>query len=142
MRAFFCAAFCAALVFLSIASVQAQTQLASASAIDAAANSFIRDTHTPATTIMVGQHRQVVYARGFGFSDVAKSTPAGVATHYEIGSMTKQFTAAAVLQLQEAGKLSIDDKISKYLPDAPYGSEITIRQLLTQRTGLTEYLAI
>lgn len=111
-------------------------------AIDAAAKTFLAKSHTPATSIMVVQDGQVVYSHGYGYSDVANSTPATEATHYEIGSMTKQFTAAAVVQLQEAGKLSIDDKIAKYLPDAPYGDQITIRQLLTQRTGLTDYLSI
>ena len=61
-------------------------------------------------------------------------------TWYEIGSITKQFTAAAILQLQEAGKLSIDAKLATYLPDAPHANEVTLRQLLSHTSGLPEYL--
>jgi len=66
--------------------------------------------------------------------------PASMDTHYEIGSITKQFTAAAILQLQDAGKLTIDAKVSSYLPDAPHAGQITLRQLLTHTSGLPDYL--
>jgi CubicO group peptidase (beta-lactamase class C family) len=59
---------------------------------------------------------------------------------FEIGSITKQFTAASILQLQEAGKLHIDEPLSRYLPDAPHAGEVTLRQLLTHTSGLHDYL--
>lgn len=61
-------------------------------------------------------------------------------TNYYIGSLTKQFTAAAVMILQEQDKLSTDDTLDKYYPDYKYGSDITIRNLLTMTTGLPDYL--
>jgi len=59
---------------------------------------------------------------------------------YEVGSITKEFTAAAILQLSEAGKLSLDAPVATYLPDAPHAREVTIRQLLAHTSGLAEYM--
>ena len=63
-------------------------------------------------------------------------------TNYEIGSITKQFTAAAILQLQDAGKLKIDEKVSAYLPDVPHANEVTLRQLLTHTSGIPDYFGL
>lgn len=60
-------------------------------------------------------------------------------TRYEIGSITKQFTAAAILQLAEAGKIDLDAKVAAYLPLAPHAGEITVRQLLSHTSGLPDY---
>jgi glycine/D-amino acid oxidase-like deaminating enzyme len=68
--------------------------------------------------------------------------PARSDTHYERGSITKQFTAAAILQLQDAGKLKIDDKVSVYLSDVPHGGEVTLRQLLTHTSGIADYFGL
>lgn len=62
-------------------------------------------------------------------------------THFEIGSDTKQFVAAAVLQLKEAGQLDLGDSLARYAPDFPHASEITIRELLDQTTGLFDYVS-
>ena len=61
-------------------------------------------------------------------------------TSFEIGSITKQFTTAAILQLQAAGKLNIDRPLSDYLPKAPHAHEVTLRQLLSHTSGLHDYL--
>ena len=95
--------------------------------------------HGTATTIAVTQHGRVVYAGAYGLRDVKAKLPAGTGTQYEIGSITKQFAAAAVLQLKEAGKVNLDARLAAYLPNAPHAGEITIRQLLTQTSGLPEY---
>src|SRR5690606_30536523 len=58
---------------------------------------------------------------------------------FRIGSVTKQFTAAAILKLQEEGKLSVDDKLSKYFPDFPRGDEVTLHHLLTHTSGIKSY---
>jgi CubicO group peptidase (beta-lactamase class C family) len=62
-------------------------------------------------------------------------------TTFRIASVTKQFTAAAILKLQEEGKLSVEDKLSKYIPDFPRGDEVTLRHLLTHTSGIREYLS-
>jgi D-alanyl-D-alanine carboxypeptidase len=83
---------------------------------------------------------QLIYVKTYGLRDIAKNEPVNENTRFEIGSVTKQFTAAAILQLQEAGKLSIDDKLAKYFPDFPHANEVTLRQLLNQVSGLEDYL--
>ena len=83
---------------------------------------------------------RLVYVKTYGLRNVAKNEPVDENTRFEIGSVTKQFTAAAILQLQEAGKLSIDDKLAQYLPAFPHANEITLRQMLNQVSGLEDYL--
>jgi D-alanyl-D-alanine carboxypeptidase len=97
-------------------------------------------TETPGATILVVRDRQLFYSHAYGFRGLDGPLPASIGTHYEIGSITKQFTAAAVLQLQTAGKLNIDAKVSTYLPDEPHADQITLRQLLTHTSGLPDYL--
>ena len=83
---------------------------------------------------------KLVYVKTWGLRNIAIDEPVDANTRFEIGSVTKQFTAAAILQLQERGKLSIDDRLSKYFPSFPHASEITLRQLLNQVSGLADYL--
>lgn len=78
-----------------------------------------------------------IYSGGHG--NAAENTPNSPDAAYGIASLTKQFTAAAVLQLSEAGKLDINDKLSKYFPDYSHGEEIVIKQLLCQRSGIPDY---
>jgi len=108
--------------------------------IDSDVQVILSLTKTPSAVIGIVKDGRIVYRKAYGLRDLERRTPASIDTHYEIGSITKQFTAAAILQLQEAGKLDIDDKLSKYLPDAPHASEVTLRQLLSHTSGLPEYL--
>jgi D-alanyl-D-alanine carboxypeptidase len=96
----------------------------------------------PGATVLIARDGHIVYVRAFGSSDLAAGAATRDDTHYEIGSITKQFTAAAILQLHEAGKVDIDAKVAVYVPDAPYANEITVRQLLTQTSGLPDYLDV
>ena len=80
------------------------------------------------------------YIGNNGFSNEDTHTYHSLNTDYYIGSLTKQFTAAAILLLQEEGKLSTSDTIDKYFPEYEYGSEITIRTLLTMTDGIPDYL--
>jgi D-alanyl-D-alanine carboxypeptidase len=82
----------------------------------------------------------LVYTEVYGLRDVSKGETVDADTRFNIGSVTKQFTAAAILQLQEQRKLSIDDKLSKYFPNFPHAREITLRQMLNQVSGLEDYL--
>jgi CubicO group peptidase (beta-lactamase class C family) len=77
--------------------------------------------------------------KGYGLADREHDVPVTPQTIFRIGSMTKQFTASAILKLQEEGKLSVKDKLSKYIPDFPRGSEVTLRQLLTHTSGIHDY---
>ena len=108
--------------------------------IDTDVQTILALTGTPSAVIEIVEDGQMVYRKAYGLRDVARRIAATIDTHYELGSITKQFTAAAILQLQEGGKLNIDDKLSKYLPDAPHAGEVTLRQLLSHTSGLPEYL--
>ena len=108
--------------------------------IDTDVQSALQNAGAPGATIAIVEDGAVVYARGFGDRDVTGSLPADVATHYEIGSITKQFTAAAILQLKEAGKIDLDAPLARYLPNAPHARSITIRELLTHTSGLPDYI--
>jgi D-alanyl-D-alanine carboxypeptidase len=108
--------------------------------IDADVATIIQRTGVPAVTIEVVQQGRVIYSHAYGLANREHRSPATLDTYYEIGSITKQFTAAAILQLQEAGKLHLDDKLSAYLPQAPHADGVTLRQLLAQVSGLPEYL--
>jgi D-alanyl-D-alanine carboxypeptidase len=141
MRSAFSCALIAALVFGAPAAASAQPSEPAfpAAAVTAAVTAMLAAQKVPSATVEVVQDGTVTYVHAFGLRDLETNAPADIGTHYEIGSMTKQFTAAAILQLQEAGKLHIDDPVSTYLPDAPHAREITLRQLLTQRSGLFDY---
>ena len=98
--------------------------------------------HVAGATVAIVRGGTTVYARGYGLRDVAKSLPADAQTRYEIGSITKQFTAAAILQLKEAGKIDLDATVATYLPSMSHAKEITVRQLLTHTSGLDDYVSI
>ncbi|HEX4386457.1 MAG TPA: serine hydrolase domain-containing protein [Myxococcales bacterium] len=100
----------------------------------------MRRNDVPGAVLMVISDGQVVYRKAYGLRDHERQLPAELSTHFEIGSITRQFTAAAILQLQEAGKIDVDAKLSSYLPDAPHAAEVTLRHLLTHTSGLPEYL--
>ena len=140
----------AALLLLSAAPALAQTPSPSPAPLDSATKAKIdRDVraelqaaHAAAATIAIVEDGRIAYSAGYGMRDLARSLPADAQTRYEIGSITKQFTAAAIMQLREAGKIDLDAKLATYLPGAPHAGEITIRQLLTHTSGLHEYLDV
>jgi CubicO group peptidase (beta-lactamase class C family) len=101
-----------------------------ATRIDADVETILQRAGTPGATILIAKHGHTIYRHAYGLGDRGENRrPATVDTEYEIGSITKQFTAAAILQLQEAGKLHLDDKVSTYLPNAPYAAEVTFAQI-------------
>ena len=92
-------------------------------------------------SVLVAKEGKVLLAKGYGWADRDFEEPNTEHTRFFIGSITKQFTAAAILQLQELGKLSLEDPITKYLPDYPHetGDRITIHQLLSHTAGVPNY---
>lgn len=91
-------------------------------------------------SVLVCKNGQVVYEKAFGYQDAAKKIPNTVNTVYQIGSTTKEFTAAIILKLAEQHQLSLDDKLSKYFPGFKRGNEISIKHLLTHTSGIYEIL--
>ncbi len=93
----------------------------------------------PSVSVAVVKDGQTVYSKAFGESDIAAHKAAAPETRYAVGSISKQFTAAALLLEQEQGKLSLDDKVGKYLPDLTRANEVTIRELLSHTSGYEDY---
>jgi CubicO group peptidase (beta-lactamase class C family) len=89
--------------------------------------------------VLVARDGNVLYRKGFGFSDIKNKISVTPDTKFRLGSVTKQFTAAAILKLQENGLLSVNDKLSKFIPDFPRGDEVTIPKLLTHISGIHSY---
>ncbi|MCE0521369.1 MAG: serine hydrolase [Methylacidiphilales bacterium] len=95
----------------------------------------------PGEVVLVARDGKILFSHGYGFADREKRIPTTPETRFRIGSVTKQFTAAAILHLAQEGKLSIDDSLAKYFPKYPGGEKITLRHLLTHTSGLHNYTA-
>src|SRR5438046_4614545 len=95
------------LIFVAVANVNAQTQLSAdlIEKIDKVANDTLARTGVPSASIAIVKDGQIVYVKAYGDAKLEPKTPATSAMHYSIGSISKQFTAAAILLLQEQGKL-------------------------------------
>ena len=91
-------------------------------------------------TALVSKKGEIIYHKAFGMANVELNVPMKVDHVFRIGSVTKQFTAVAILQLMEAGKLSLTDEITKFIPDYPtHGHHITVEHLLTHTSGIKSY---
>jgi CubicO group peptidase (beta-lactamase class C family) len=107
--------------------------------IDPLAPAVLRTTGAPSASIAVVNGGQVAFVQAYGDARLEPRTAATPTMRYSIGSVSKQFTAAAILLLQEAGKLSLDDKVGKYVPGLARGNDVTIRQLLSHTSGYQDY---
>jgi D-alanyl-D-alanine carboxypeptidase len=93
----------------------------------------------PSASVAVVQGGKLTYAKAFGKAVLEPAKVADVNTRYAVGSISKQFTVAAILLAAEQGKLSLDDKVSKYFPQYTRANEITLRQLLSHTSGYEDY---
>jgi D-alanyl-D-alanine carboxypeptidase len=107
--------------------------------IDATAEQVLRQTGVPSASIAIIKGGAIVYTHAYGRGRLKPLVPASPRMRYSVGSISKEFTAAALLLLQEEGKLSIDDPVSKYFPDLTRAKEITIRMLLSHTSGYQDY---
>ncbi len=97
----------------------------------------------PGLSLSIVRNNIVIKKGGYGFANLELAVPATSKTVYEIGSMTKQFTATAIMMLKEEGKLRLNDKITTFFPDAPSAwGKITIRHLLTHTSGIQNHVAV
>ena len=96
-------------------------------------------TDLAGASYLVINNGKVITKGGLGFADLANSQPITTSTKFRIGSLTKQFTAAAILKLVAAGQVSLDDQVDQYLPEFPKGENVTIRQLLNHTSGIANY---
>jgi CubicO group peptidase (beta-lactamase class C family) len=107
--------------------------------IDQIAQQVLQQTGVPSASIAVVKDGQVAYVHAYGSARIEPATPARPEMRYSIGSISKQFTAAAILLLAEQGKLSLDDPVAKYIPNLTRANEVTIRQLLSHTSGYQDY---
>jgi CubicO group peptidase (beta-lactamase class C family) len=128
-------------IFCVSLSTLGQTQLPPdvSQQIDKLVTDTLARTGVPSASIAVVKEGRILYVKSYGDAKLEPKTPATTAMRYSIGSISKQFTAAAILLLQEQGKLSLDDKVAKYIPDLTRANEVTIRQLLSHTSGYQDY---
>lgn len=134
--------FAAALILASaIIPASAQAQLSSdlQQKIDKLAADTLARTGVPSASVAIVKDGQLVYTKAYGDARLDPKTPATPEMRYSIGSISKQFTATAILLLQEQGKLSLDDKVAKFIPNLTRAGEVTIRQLLSHTSGYQDY---
>jgi D-alanyl-D-alanine carboxypeptidase len=107
--------------------------------VDSIATAVLASTGVPSATVAVVMHGQVAYVQAYGSAKLEPQLAATPDMRYGIGSISKQFTAACVLLLQQEGKLKLDDPVSKYVPGLTRGNDVTIRQLLSHTSGYQDF---
>lgn len=110
-------------------------------AIDSSIREIIARTGTPSASIAVVKDGVIAYTNAYGDARLDPRTPALPSMRYSIGSVSKQFTATLILRLAEQHKLSLDDRIVKWFPGVTRAKDITVRQLLSMTSGISDYWA-
>src|SRR5689334_13873734 len=122
---------------LTAVAAHAQDTRALTRYVDSVSNAAITEHRTAGVSVAIVKNGKTVLAKGYGFADLENDVPATPETVYRIGSITKQFTSAAIMRLMEQGKLSLDDTLQKFLPNFPaQGNRVTVRHLLTHTSGI------
>jgi CubicO group peptidase (beta-lactamase class C family) len=132
----------AAVLVCSPASLASQTVAqdpALARKVDSIAASVLAQTGVPSATVAVVKHGQLAYANAYGCAKLDPCVNATPDKRYAIGSISKQFTAAAILLLQQDGKLSLDDPVSRFIPGLTRGNEVTVREILSHTSGYQDF---
>lgn len=107
--------------------------------VRAAVTDVIASTHVPSAEVGIVLDGRIAYTAAFGDARLSPQLPATPDMHYAIGSISKQFTVAAVMLLQQEGKLSIDDPVSKWYPELTRSHEVTLRNLMSHTSGYQDY---
>ena len=107
--------------------------------IDAAAQKILADTGVPSAAVGIAVGDKIVLTAAYGDARLSPKLAAAATMAYPIGSISKQFTATAVLLLVEDGKLSLDDTVSRFFPELTRANEVTIRELLSHTSGYEDY---
>lgn len=135
----------AVLIFILLAASLPQAQApppistALGEKVDAIVRKALTDTGVPSASIAIVQDAAITYLQAYGDGRIEPRTPALPSMRYSIGSISKQFTAAALLLLAEQGKLTLDNPVSRFVPNLTRGNEVTIRELLSHTSGYQDY---
>jgi CubicO group peptidase (beta-lactamase class C family) len=123
----------------SISAAQDELPRALRSRIDRAVTDALAKSGAPSASIAVVRNGALAYVQAYGTANLEAKRPATPQMRYSIGSVSKQFTATAILLLQEEGKLSLDDHVSRFLPELTRSDEVTLRQILSMTSGYQDY---
>ena len=97
-------------------------------------------TDEPGATVLVSRNGQIIYKKAFGMANLELNSPMQTDNVFWVASIGKQFTAVAILQLMEQGKLNLQDEITKFIPDYPtQGNKITMEHLVTHTSGIHNF---
>jgi D-alanyl-D-alanine carboxypeptidase len=129
----------AALSLAALTATAAQLPAATAAKIDDIAAKALADSGAPSVSIAVVQGGQIAFEKSYGKARLNPAMDAKPSMRYSIGSVSKQFLAASILLLAQDGKLSLDDRVSRYLPGLTRANEITIHELLSHTSGYQDY---
>lgn len=129
------------LAFAAALPICASAQLApdTARSIDAIVAKALQDKSVPSVSIAIVKDGKLAYAKAYGVARIDQGLQATAQMRYKIGSNTKQFVAAAMLLLVQDGKVSLDDKVARFLPDLTRAGDVTVRQLLAHTAGYPDY---
>ncbi|HXJ95578.1 MAG TPA: serine hydrolase domain-containing protein [Terriglobia bacterium] len=125
--------------FVSSIELQAQLPVSVADRVDSIAAKALANTGTPSTSLAVVKDGKIAYVKAYGNARLDPATPARSDMRYAVGSVSKQFMACAILLLQQDGKLSLDDPVSRFLPSLTRAHDVTIRELLSHTSGYQDY---
>ncbi|MCU1347623.1 MAG: beta-lactamase [Acidobacteria bacterium] len=129
----------AALLLTTTLSAQSTLPAEMRASIDKAAAEILAKTGAPSASVAVVKDGKVAYVQAYGSATIDPPRAATAQMRYSIGSISKQFTAAAILLLAEEGKLSLDDKVIRWLPELTRSGDVTIRQLLSMTSGYQDF---
>ena len=121
------------------AGVAQQLTAAERARVDSAVVQVLTSTGAPSASIAVVRGGEIVYERAYGDGRIDPKAPATPSMRYAIGSVSKQFTATAVLLLAEEGRLSLDDNVAKWLPELTRAGQVSVRRLLSMTAGYQDY---
>src|SRR3954468_10030537 len=107
--------------------------------VDEAVQTTLASSGVPSASVAIVKDGRIAYVQAYGDAKLEPRIAARPAMRYSIGSISKQFTATAILMLAEQGKLSLDDPVSRFVPGLTRGNEVTIRELLSHTSGYQDY---
>ncbi len=126
-------------LFLATPAAAQQLTPAETAQVDTVVADALKSSGVPSASVAIVRDGKIVFAKAYGDQGPGIAKGPDAAAKYQIASISKQFTAAAILLLEDEGKLSLDDKVSKWVPDITDADQITIRQLLSHTAGIQDY---
>jgi D-alanyl-D-alanine carboxypeptidase len=126
-------------LFAAVGAAQTTLTAEKAAAIDRAVEDSLSTSGAPSASIAVVYGGAIAYVKAYGDARLAPRAEAKTQMRYSIGSISKQFTVAAILMLAEEGKLSLDDHVSRWLPDLTRADQVSVRELLSMTSGYQDF---